>query len=145
MKNIIALGLTLVMGFAALASAGPVQRTVPKDSDGKAIGHPLYGGYSFYYLDSTTERQICSGRCLLAGLYRGSGAATSFLDVRNTAVLGNTASGTLVWRGLFATTDSGMHANPITLPVLLNTGLTAKISSVSGNERVTVVYIDLDP
>ena len=145
MNKILSLSLAVVMGLASLAMAAPSARSTPKGGDGENINHPMYGGYSYSYLKQTAEYQVCSGRCLLAGLYRGTGAAAADLIVRDTAVLGNTGTGTLVWVGNFNGNETGVFKNPIQLPILTQNGITVKLSSISADERVVVVYLDMDP
>jgi hypothetical protein len=140
MKNIIALVVVASMGLSSLAMAGPSARSTPYGSDGQAINHPLYGGYSYAHVDATTEAQVCSGRCLLAGLFRGTG--TAYMKVRDTAVLGSSATGVVVWEGGSAVSETNVYANPIALPLVLTRGITLELSAAGS---VTVAYIDLDP
>lgn len=145
MKNIIALGLALVMGLATLVAAGPMRSlTTPKGSDGANINHPLYGGYQYSYIAQTAEYQVCDGRCLLAGLFRGTGAVTSYLTVRDTSITGNTSTATIAFRVHYDVAETRVLENPIALPIVLQNGITVALSSVSADERVTVVYLDLD-
>src|SRR5688572_7428953 len=89
----------------------------PRDSKGATV-HPLYGGFKATRVASTTEALICSGRCILGGLYMSSGAAASYARIRDTG----TADGTLVLTALvmnlgFVDTNTAAHGNKISAPI----------------------------
>jgi len=144
MKNVIALGLAVVMGMGALAYAAP-QRSFPSQKDGSAVAHPLYGGYSYFLETNATESMVCTGKCLLAGIYRSTGAASSSVKVRGTAAIGGTDAELMFPALNFHLAETNYaSANPVFLGLVSSDGISVDISSVGAGEHVVVIYIDLD-
>jgi len=144
MKNVIALGLAVVMGMGALAYAAP-QRSFPSQKDGSAVAHPLYGGYSYFIERDATESMVCTGKCLLAGIYRSTGAADSLVLVRGTAAIGGTVAELMFPILEFHLAETNYaSANPVFLGMVASDGISIELSSVSAGEHVVVIYIDLD-
>jgi hypothetical protein len=145
MKNILSLGLVFVIGAAVLAQAAP-KRSFPNQKDGSAVAHPFYGGYSSFTEVNATESLFCTGKCLLAGIYRSTGATGTHLEIRDTDVISSSNLNELVMpRAYFGTLESDYVGNNLmSFPVLATKGLSIKLSSVGANEHVTVLYIDLD-
>ena len=145
MKNVLSLVVAVVMGLAVFANAAP-KRQFPSQKDGSAVAHPLYGGYSSFTETDATESLFCTGKCLLAGFYRSTGAAGSHVEIRDTDVISSSDLSQLVHpRAYFATLESDyVGTNPMNFPVLATNGLSIKLNSVSAGEHVTVLYLDLD-
>jgi len=143
-KNTIAFILAVVMGTGTLAYAVP-KRSFPAQKDGSAVAHPLYGGYSSFTEVDATESLFCTGKCLLAGIYRSTGATSTFIEIRDTDVTASSVLDLLVYpRSYFGTRETDYIHSPVMLPVLATKGLSIKLSSVSSGEHVTVLYLDLD-
>lgn len=145
MKNIKALGLSALLLAGVVASsfaAKAAPREVPNDHQGKAIGHPLYGGYAHMRNSATGEMVVCSGKCLLSALILNTGPGTSKVTVRNTSV--NDGSGAIVFVHRFTTSNSEPGNNPVRLPILLDKGISVTLSAASTEEEATALYLDLD-
>lgn len=108
--------------------------------------HPLYGGYKATRLSSTSEVLICSGRCILGGLYMSSGALASHVLLRDSiAADGTTSIATKMLMLGFVETNTAAHGNKIERPIRTSNGIVGKLSAVgSFNEEVVVLYIDGD-
>ncbi|NIN67239.1 MAG: hypothetical protein GTO63_21580 [Anaerolineae bacterium] len=138
MKKLIALALVAV--FAVAAQASP-RYSFPQGSDGD-VAHPLYGGYDATYKSTAAEAMICTGKCLLAGVYFGTGATSSKLTIRDTGTADG--GGTNKLPDMYFDTDSGARGNRVPQPIRFTNGISAEISSVAAAEAVTVLYVDLD-
>jgi hypothetical protein len=144
MKNILSLGLVFVIGAAVLAQAAP-KRSFPNQKDGSAVAHPLYGGYSYFLETNATESMVCTGKCLLAGFYRSTGAEATSVKIRGTAAIGGTDAELMFPPSRFHLIETDYEsANPVSLPVLSADGISVELSSVAAGETVVVIYLDLD-
>lgn len=142
--NKLILALALVVGFGGVSFADNDTILAPKDSKGVSV-HPLYGGYKATRLDSTTETLICSGRCILGGLYMSSGAVASQIMIRDSATADSTTSlATKILMVGFVQTNTAAHGNKVPAPIRTSNGIVAKLNSVSLNEEVSILYIDGD-
>jgi hypothetical protein len=137
------LAVVAVLGLVANSFAiSPTSVPTRRDQKGEGA-NPLYGGYSHMRNSATSEMVVCSGRCLLAAVVLGTGPTTSTLTIRNSSVADG--SGAIVIRPRFEVANSGYGQNPNPpLPILLDKGITATLSSISAGEEVTVEYLDLD-
>lgn len=145
MKNMTKLILALaLLSGVGVAFADNDSVMAPAGRRGVDV-HPLYGGYKATRLASTTETLICSGRCILGGLYMSSGAVASQVMFRDSG----TADGTLLLTAKmlmvgFVQTNTAAHGNKIAAPIRTSNGITAKLNDVTLNEEVTILYIDGD-
>lgn len=136
-------GLMLVGGLAASLSAAP-QRRSAQARDGAYSLHPDLMGYDYKNFATTAEEVICTGRCLLGGVYLGSGASTAYLWIRDTAVLGSGADSLALPAFRFDANGTVARGNQLDRAILFSNGIAIDLSSVAASERVTVLYIDLD-
>ena len=140
MKKI--LGLTaLIAAMTVPAYAGPGSVNVRKDQSNNPVDY-MSGGYLHKRNSATAEMLVCSGRCLLAGIIVNTGVSTTFLRIRNTSTEGG--DGALVLEHRYSQVNTIPGGNPIVLPILLDKGIAIKLSSVTGAEEATVLYLDLD-
>jgi hypothetical protein len=144
MKKLI-LGLTALALLVSAVPAGayPDRVNARLDQKGQPVD-PRYGGYSHMRNSSTGEMGVCSGRCLLAGVMLGTAPNGSpvQLVLRNTSVAN--ASGAIIARIPLVSVNTQPGLNPIGLPILLDKGITATLTSASNGEEVTVLFLDLD-
>lgn len=140
MKKNIALSLALALVF--VASAGAVQsRRTPNANDGSPIKDALYGGSDAKIQSSTSAQMICTGKCLLLGVIRGTGAMTSALLLRDTTTADDRFVENLLPLFTFMIAESAYLQNPIAFPVTFPNGISADLS---GTGVATILYLDLD-
>lgn len=145
MKNMLPLIVAAVVGIASVAHAVP-KRAFPSQKDGSAVAHPDYGGYSYFTERNTTDSLVCSGKCLLVGFYRSTGAAGSGVELRDTDVAGSTDDNLLMYPiSYFGPSETDyLGGGMLPRPILATKGIAVTVQSISNQEHVTVVYIDLD-
>ena len=144
MKKLIGLCLSLLVAGGAIASAEPSRR-FPRDQNSNIVGHPLYGGYTYRRLAATGATLICSGRCLLAAIVRGTGPVATSLVVRDTAEAISGGGILVLGSAYFQLNETHYQYNPLpALPLLFGSGIMAQLSAASTDEWVTFAYIDLD-
>lgn len=139
------LALTVVLALPVLASAGPGLVNVRRDQNGFPVD-PRNGGYLHMRNSGTSEMIVCSGRCLLAGILMSTGPSSTFITVRNTSVAQGNGALVLPRYTRFAQVNTQPGSNNL-LPtggILLDKGISVTLSSVSADEDVTVLYLDLD-
>lgn len=140
MKNKVALSLALVLAF--VASVGAVQsRRTPNANDGQPIRDALYGGSEAKIQSSTTAQMICTGKCLLLGITRGTAAATVSLLLRDTITADERFVENFLPLFAFASTESAYLQSPIAFPVVFPNGISA---DQNGTGVATIHYLDLD-
>mgnify|MGYP001563265669 CR=1 FL=1 len=145
MKNMTKLILALaLLSGVGVAFADNDSVMAPAGRRGVDV-HPLYGGYKATRVASTTEALICSGRCILGGLYMSSGPATSHVQFRDSG----TADGTLVLTAKmmhvsFVNSNTDAYGNKIPAPIRTSNGIAAKLNAASSNEEVLILWIDGD-
>lgn len=134
------LALAVILGVAVAAYATP-RRDTPPNKRGDPISHPLYGGSEGYYHIGTTAAQVCTGKCLLLGVTRETGAVTTFLLLRNTITADNLFTPNIIPLIHFSP-DTWSHDNPIAFPTVFSAGIAADLSAAGTG--ATIHYIDLD-
>lgn len=138
-KNI---ALSLAFALALVASAGAVQsRQTPNANDGGPIRDALYGGSDAHIQSSTSASMVCTGKCLLLGITRGTGAMTSALLLRNTTTADDRFVENILPLFTFMIAESAYLANPVAFPVVFSAGISADLS---GAGVATIHYLDLD-
>ena len=137
MKNIL-LSLGLLVGLVVVAGAVS-PRSLPQDKRGDPIA--AYAGGDAVYHQGTSAAMVCTGKCLLLGVIRETGAPSQTILLRNTITADNVYVPNLLPLIHFQP-DTGAHDNPIAFPVLFSAGIAAD-QSVSGG-GATVIYVDLD-
>lgn len=143
-KYLSALLVAVVVGVAGLASAAPKLK-FPKDSKDNPVSHPLYGGYSYLYKNTAAEQMVCTGKCVLSGILMSTGVASRFITLRDTQAAHGGASHFLPPIYFREATDSGaLERDMIERPIIMNSGISATISSVLSGESATFLYLDLD-
>lgn len=146
MKNLKSLGLVAVVLVASVvgALAAPPKVNVPRDQNNNTLSQSDYAGYSHMRNSGTSEMIVCSGRCLLKGLIMSTGPVSSYLQVRNTSVAQGNGALVLGRYVRFTPVNSGPRADALSAPILLDKGISLTLSSVSADEDVTVLFLDLD-
>lgn len=140
MKNKVALSLALVLAF--VASVGAVQsRRTPNANDGQPIRDAIYGGSDAKIQSSTTAQMVCTGKCLLLGVIRGTGAMTTALLLRDTTTADERFVENILPLFPFMIAESAYLANPVAFPVTFSNGISADLS---GTGAATILYLDLD-
>lgn len=137
----IILSVALVAGQAM---AGGNSRPTPSDSRGGAISHPLYGGSEYGLISSTTEKMICTGKCLLLAVWRSTGAASQSLVLRDSGATGGADESVVFDRIAFDPSVSSAYQNPIPFPVIFTNGIAADLTNAGAGEEALIMYIDLD-
>lgn len=144
MKNI-ALGVLVVLGLAvAPVRADNSTLDTPKSEKGGEVD-PLYGGWKYARVASTSESLICTGRCAIGGVYMSTGANSTRLRVRDTITADNTTVMTtnILPPMPFSQDQTTARGNKVDRAPRSNNGLAASLSSVSAGEEVIILYIDL--
>jgi hypothetical protein len=136
-KKLIGLALLMSMSVSAFAQVGAVN--VPHDQKGYAV-HPDFGGYKYYYSNTIAENVICTGRCLLAGLYMATGPATVAVWLRDTAQANGSAASTLLFPRRRFSVDTDSVNNLIQRPIRSTNGISIQTPTTAG--EVVVVYMD---
>jgi hypothetical protein len=142
-KNLKTLGLAVLVALGAVASvvaAPPPAANMRLDQKGNTIPFLVAN----HMRDSaTSEMVVCSGRCVLAAIWQGTGPVTSSVQIRNSSVADG--SGALVAIRRFEVSNSGYSQNSTPpYPILLDKGITVTLPAASNGEEVTVEYLDLD-
>lgn len=137
MKNIL-LSLGLVAGLVVVAGAVS-PRSLPQDKRGDPIAQ--YAGGDAVYHRSASAAMVCTGKCLLLGVMRETGAVSQGVLLRNTITADDTFVPNLIPLIHFQP-DTGAHDNVVPFPVLFSAGISVDQSAVGGG--VTIVYVDLD-
>lgn len=145
MKMKMLLALVLLSGIGAgVVHADNDSVMAPAGRRGVDV-HPLYGGYKATRVSGTSEVLVCSGRCILGGLYMSSGAVGSKLEFRDSGTAdGTTSIATKILMLGFTGNNTSVQGNRIPAPIRTDNGIVAKLSSISANEEVTVLFIDGD-
>lgn len=143
----VAIGL-LVTGYAFKTEAVVYAKNVfgvMQSDRGNEILHPGAMVKSKYYFSSTTEAQVCTGKCAIFDIVRASGADGAY------AVIYDSAPATAGTTTIFAKMEfdgtgipRGLEANPNALPFVTTNGLSVDLSSVAGGEELLILYKDLD-
>ena len=137
--SLLALSLIGLSGKFALADNATVN--TPKSEKGGEV-HPYYGGYKSTRIISATETVVCTGRCLLAGWYKNTGAISVFLRFRDTSVANGSGSQLLPPVRYFVSDTETQRVTGM-LPLRTTNGISAHIVNGSGSlEEVTVMYLD---
>ena len=141
MKRNVALSLAFALVF--VASAGAVQsRPTPNANDGQPIRDALYGGSDAKIQSGTTAQMVCTGKCLLLGLTRGTGALTNAIILRNTGTADGDWRQNILPLFTFQVWESSYLVNPIAFPTVFSEGISADIDATGAS--VTIHYLDLD-
>jgi len=114
----------------------------PKNEKGMEP-HPLYGGYKYTRIASTSETLVCSGPCLLAELYMTSGPVSTFITIRDTAAADGAGSNKVLHRAYVLDTATSYESR-IHRPLRFTNGISVKLNAASTAEEVTVAYIETD-
>lgn len=130
----------IVAGFALSAHARPGVAAYNGNPapDMRGIGADVF------ISSATAEQLVCTGRCLLLGLQRGTGPVGTHILIRNTSTIDGALTNRCIPFVHFQP-DTGAHDNVLSFPVICNKGITVSMNSVSNGEVVGVLYIDLDP
>lgn len=140
MKNKVALSLALVLAF--VASAGAVQsRRTPNANDGQPIRDALYGGSDVKIQSSTAAQMICTGKCLLLGITRGTGPLATSLILRDTGTADGDWRRNILPMFSFHLNESAYLPNPIGFPVVFSVGISADLD---GSGEVAIHFLDVD-
>ena len=131
----------LTVGAGAVPGVRP-RKLLPVDERGEPINDPLYGGYSYKKVSTTTEAMVCTGKCVLAGLIMSTGPTASAVQMRDTSTADG--GGTVVLPFIRFERESQPGNNPIVLPVISDSGWSIKLTAASTGEEATALYIDLD-
>ena len=140
-KLLLSLVIVAVAGVAMAAPRSPVN--TPRDQRGEGA-YPGYGGYSAKRNSATAEDIVCAGRCLLHALIVNTGHDASTLLVRDTSVSGQGGVQNTKLLLPYRAVNTAPRHEPIVLDMLLDSGISVTLSSVSKGEEVTVIYLDLD-
>lgn len=145
MKNMTKLFLALaLLSGVGVAFADNDSVMAPAGRRGVDV-HPLYGGFKATRISSTSETLVCSGRCILGGVYMSSGPAASHILFRDSGTADNTTSIALKLMHLgFVDSNTDAYGNKIPMPIRTNSGIVAKLSAASSNEEALVLFIDGD-
>lgn len=143
MKKLISLFiLSSMLGVSAKADTFVAH--VSKDQFGRAASAE-FAGYNVTRVYATDEVVVCTGRCVLAGVLPSTGAAATIAYFYDTSVAGALAAAELKFYTNFDTSQTGTAATRNgTKPMRFHKGISAKLSSVSAGESVSVLWIDLD-
>lgn len=145
MKNIklpLLVAAVVALGVSMAFSAQNVMRTIKTPTNQMGVEtNPLYSGGKYVNKITAAEAVACSGPCVLLGLQMGTGAASSYLTIRDTATADG--SGSLAFRRIY------FHANPDTMainrlafPVRFSKGISLTLSSIAADEEVTAIYLE---
>jgi len=140
MKNKLILGLAMVVSLAVVAGAVQSRRT-PNANDGSPIKDALYGGSDGVRQSGTTAQMVCTGKCLLLGITRSTGAYTTVLLLRNTIAADEVFAENL-FPLIHFQPDTGAHDNPVAFPVVFSAGISADMNASGAS--ATIHYLDLD-
>lgn len=141
--------LSILLALVVLALSGKAwavqKREFPKDSRDNPVSHPLYGGYQYQRIATTGAKIICSGKCLLAGIIRGTGPITTALEVRDTAEAISGVGILVVGSAYYQLNESNYNQQPLpVLPILFGSGIQGQLNAASNGEYATFLYLDLD-
>ena len=147
-KNLLALVVVAGLGMIA-SSAHAVKNPSVVDTPRNSVGgeaHPENAGWIAQRNSSTEEMIVCSGRCLLKAVIMSTGPTATYLQIRNTAITNGSATYLVGPKYLRfnPSVDSGPGRQPLPAPMLLDKGISVKLSSVSADEDVIILYRDLD-
>ena len=134
------LSVLVLMGMAVGGFAAP-SRNTPKNDKGEEA-HPLYGGYNYKRITSTTEALACTGLCLLAEVHMQTGATGTTVKLRDTSTADG--GGDIILKFKFITDTATSYQARVHKPLLFTNGISAEISSTGQGEEVTIFYLDLD-
>ena len=136
--------LLILSVLAGYGYADKATINTPKSERGEEI-HPYYGGYKYKLVNTTTETVVCSSAnapCLLAQVYMSTGARTARMLIRDTIAADGAATQEMFPTRRFEI-DSAAHATAvISRPIRANNGITAKLTSITDNEEVVILYLD---
>lgn len=133
--------------LSVLAGYGYADRATvntPKSERGEEI-HPFYGGYKYKLVNTTTETVVCSSAnapCLLVQMYMSTGANTTRTLIRDTAAADGAATNEMFPTRKFDTDTAAARSSIIDRPIRASNGITAKLTSITNNEEIVVLYLD---
>lgn len=143
MKKLISL-LLLSSMLGVSAKADTFVAHVSKDQFGRAASAE-YAGYNVTRVYATDEVVVCTGRCVLAGVLPSTGAAATLMSFYDTSVAGALAAAELKYFSNFDTSQTGTATTRgAHKPMRFHKGISAKLSSISAGESVSVLWVDLD-
>ena len=143
MKTIINV-LLASMILGGVAKADTFVANTAKNQRGEAVSSE-YGGFDAKRIYSTSEEVVCTGRCVLAGVLPGTGPAATIVYFYDTSATGALAAAELKYYSNFEPTMTGTAAIRAGMkPMRFSKGISVKLASITANESVTVLYVDLD-
>ena len=133
---------SLVLGLGGVAQAASSART-PLNQRGEEP-HPFYGGYDSTRIATATEYVVCSGKCLLGGLYTGTGPSTTRILIFDTAIAGTGANARRLVAIPFDPNATASVTNRIDRPIRFYNGISVDLTAASTGEEVEILYLKLE-
>lgn len=146
MKMKMLLALVLLSGIGAgVVHADNDSIMAPAGRRGVDV-HPLYGGYKVTRISSTSDTLVCSGRCVLGGLYMSTGPNASVVLIRDSGTADGTISkATRMTPTIpFSPDNTAARGNKIEAAIRTSNGIVVRLSAASTDEEAYVLFIDGD-